>query len=382
MEVITNESIIVTKMQLKDLRTPAFLIDLSKLQANSTHMIRKAEEYGVKLRPHVKTHKTIEAAKYQLGDSLTRITVSTLAEAFFYQENGFQDITYAFPITRDKLDNAALLTRKLKHFHILLDQYDTFEKVQEYGYEHDITFSVYLIVDSGARRAGVNPEDPRSLQLARALQEAKNIYFQGILTHAGQSYHCKTIMEVKKVAEIEHKVMVRFAEQIRSSGIECREVSIGSTPTCMHADNWEGVTEIRPGNYVFFDKFQSDIGSCSLSDCSASVLTRVVGHYPDHNRMLIDAGALALSKDQGATHILDEVVYGFVKNHPELNITRLSQEHGFIESDDTIQFSNYPIGSFLEIIPNHSCLTAALFPVYHVVDNDQVLDEWKPVRGW
>jgi D-serine deaminase-like pyridoxal phosphate-dependent protein len=369
-------------MQLKNLRTPAFLIDLKKLHANTEFMIGKAEEYGVKLRPHVKTHKTFEAAKYQLGDTLTGITVSTLAEAFFYQENGFQDITYAFPITEDKLDDAAQLTRKIKHFHILLDQYDTFDKVQHYGYEHNITFSVYLIIDCGAHRDGVNPTDPRSIKLASALHESKNTDFQGILTHAGQSYHCNTIEEIKRVAEIERHIMVQFAEKLRSSGVECREVSIGSTPTCIHANTWEGITEIRPGNYVFFDKFQADIGSCSLYDCAASVLTRVIGHYPEHNRILIDAGALALSKDQGATHIIDEVVYGFIKNHPELKITKLSQEHGFIDCEDTIKFSNFPIGSFLEIIPNHSCLTAALFPVYHIVDNDQVADVWKPVRGW
>lgn len=369
-------------MHLNELRTPAFLIDLNKLKANASLMINKAKKTDVRLRPHIKTHKTVEAAKYQLGDTFSGITVSTLAEAFFYQKNGFRDITYAFPITEDKLDDAAQLTQKLEHFHISLDQYETFEKVQKYAYEHNITFSVLLIVDSGAHRDGVNPEEQRSVQLARALQEANNINFQGILTHAGQSYHCKTVSEINKVAETERDVMVQFAEKLRSSDIDCPEVSIGSTPTCVHAENWKGVTEVRPGNYIFFDKFQADIGSCTLSNCSASVLTRVVGHYPDRNLMLIDAGALALSKDEGATHILDELVYGQVRYHPELKITRLSQEHGFIESDKPIRFTNYPVGSLLEVIPNHSCLTAALFPSYRVIDNNLVVDEWKPIRGW
>jgi len=369
-------------MHISDLRTPAFLIDLNQLKTNAGMMINRARDLGVQLRPHVKTHKTVEAAKYQLGDSFDEITVSTLAEAFSFQKNGFQDITYAFPITADKLDDATQLTNTLRHFHLVLDQYDSFEQVENYGFEHDLTFSVYLVVDSGAHRDGINPDDPRSIQLARALQEANNIDFRGILTHAGQSYHCKSVGEIKKVAAEERDIMVHFAKKLRSADVECPEVSIGSTPTCVHADHLEGVTEMRPGNYIFFDKFQSDIGSCSLSDCSMRVLTRIIGHYPDRNRILIDAGALALSKDLGATHILDEVVYGQIKNHPELKITKLSQEHGFIDSDKPIQFTNYPIGSLLEIIPNHSCLTAALFPKYHVIENDEVVDEWKPVRGW
>ncbi len=368
-------------MNINELRTPAFLIDLNQFKKNAELMLQKAKKHNVHLRPHVKTHKTVRGARIQTEESL-KVTVSTLAEANFYSQSGFQDITYAFPITNDKFEEAARLTRQIEAFNILVDQAETIDALQEYGEQFQITFRVYLKIDVGNHRAGVDPLADESLQLAKKLAENSQTDFIGILTHAGQSYHCKSVNGIKEVAETERKLMVSFAERLRSTGVLCPEVSIGSTPTCIHADNWEGITEIRPGNYIFFDKFQSDIGSCSLDMCSATILTRVIGHYPKQNRMLIDAGALALSKDQGATHLNKKVQYGHIIDHPELSITSLSQEHGFVESDGTIPFQKFPLGSLLKIIPNHSCLSAALFPVYHIVDDNQIIDRWVPVRGW
>jgi len=176
--------------------------------------------------------------------------------------------------------------------------------------------------------------------------------------------------------------MAQFAGRLQQNATACDTVSVGSTPTAMHAPDWRGVTEIRPGNYVFFDKFQADIGSCRPRQAAATVLATVAAHYPAHNQMLIDAGALALSKDLGADHLDREIVFGAVVNQPDLKIFSLSQEHGLITADAPIAFENFPVGSLLQIIPNHSCLTAALFPKYHVVEDGQVVDEWTPLRGW
>ncbi len=111
-------------------------------------------------------------------------------------------------------------------------------------------------------------------------------------------------------------------------------------------------------------------------------MTTVVAHYPQHNQMLIDAGALALSKDPGATHIDEEIVYGAIPENPHLKIFSISQEHGLITSEAPIAFENFPVGSLLQIVPNHSCLTAALFDSYYVVDSNRVVDQWRPMRGW
>ncbi|CAB1059390.1 low-specificity D-threonine aldolase [Olavius sp. associated proteobacterium Delta 1] len=369
-------------MRIEELKTPAFLIDLPKLKANVQMMKARAQKNNVNLRPHVKTHKTAEIAKMQTAPEAPGITVSTLAEARFYQKSGFKDISYAFPITANKLSEAAELSASLNVFNILLDQPQTLSAVEEYGREHGIKFKVFLKVDCGYHRAGVDPSKPASVQLARQLAASDYIDFRGILTHAGHSYHCSNPAEIVEVARQERDVMAQFAEQLQNGGIACDTVSVGSTPTAMHAPDWQGVTEIRPGNYVFFDKFQADIGSCRPEQVAATVLTTVAAHYPAHNQMLIDAGALALSKDLGADHLGDEIVFGAVLNHPRLRLFSICQEHGLITSNDPIAFEKHPVGSLLQIIPNHSCLTAALFPKYHVVEEDQVVDEWTPMRGW
>ena len=369
-------------MKIEDLKTPAFLIDLPRLKANVQMMKERAQENSVTLRPHVKTHKTAEIAGLQTTSEAPGITVSTLAEARFYQQSGFEDITYAFPITANKLSEAAELTARLQAFNLLLDQPQTLSALEAYAREHRIRFKIFLKVDCGYHRAGVDPSKPASVQLARQLAASDCIEFKGILTHAGHSYHCSDPAEIVKVAWQERDVMAQFAEQLQDNGTACGTVSVGSTPTAMHAPDWQGVTEIRPGNYVFFDKFQADIGSCHPEQVAVTVLTTVAAHYPAHNRMLIDAGALALSKDSGADHLADEVVFGAVLNHPRLRLFSVSQEHGLITCSDPIDFEKFPVGSLLQIIPNHSCLTAALFPKYHVVEDNQVVDEWTPMRGW
>jgi D-serine deaminase-like pyridoxal phosphate-dependent protein len=372
----------IASMKIAELKTPAFLFDLPKLKTNIRRMQERAVEQGVRLRPHVKTHKTAEIARLQVSDKASGITVSTLAEAHFFQKAGFDDITYAFPITPNKLDEAADLTRRLAHFHILIDQLATARAVETYGRDNHVCFSVLLKVDCGYHRAGVDPASPESIQLVDEIQSSRHMRFSGILTHAGHSYRCRNRKEVMAVARQERDVMVAFAARLKQSGIGCETVSVGSTPTAVHAPGWRGETEIRPGNYAFFDKFQADIGSCRLGEAAATVLTTVAAHYPQHNQLLIDAGALALSKDPGAVHIDDRVVYGAVRGHPGLRLFSISQEHGLINSEAPIAFNDFPVGSLMQIIPNHSCLTAALFDRYHVVEENRVINEWRPMRGW
>lgn len=367
---------------LKSLRTPALLVDLPTLQNNAELMIDRAMWHEVKLRPHVKTHKTLEGARIQLGDHFNAITVSTLAEAHFFADAGYSDITYAVPITPDKLDEVADLTKRLNHFGILLDNDEIFEEIETYSYRNDLFFDVWLAVDTGNHREGVDPLSSDSITLAHRIANSDAANLKGILSHAGHAYTCKSAAEMQNIAEEERRIMVVFANKLRRYRIDCPEVSVGSTPTCVHGKYLDGITEIRPGNYIFFDLFMASIGVCRHEDCAATVLTRVIGHYPDDNHMLIDAGALALSKDRGAIHIKQDAGYGYIKENPNLKIEKLSQEHGFITCPIPIDFKQYPIGSLLHIIPNHSCLTAALYPVYQIVKDDEVIDQWKPVRGW
>jgi D-serine deaminase-like pyridoxal phosphate-dependent protein len=365
---------------LTDIATPAFLVDRPTVARNCTKMRDKARASGVGFRPHVKTHKCVEAARMQHGGSTGPITVSTLAEAEVFADAGFRDITYAVPIapSREKLARAAKTAQLVERLSVLVDSDAALRALEEF----DFTFDVFLKVDCGYHRAGVDPGSPDSVRLALALARSERVRFQGLLTHAGHSYNARDAAEIRRIAGEESGVLTRFRALLASEGLGDAKRSIGSTPTAAVVDRFSECDEVRPGNYVFFDAFQTTIGSCALEDCAVSVLTTVVGSYPERNSLIVDAGALALSKDAGPDHVEPGFGYGIVcdadlRPLQGTRIIALSQEHGKIATQ-----AHVPVGTLLRIIPNHSCLTAAMFERYHVIERGKVVDTWRPVRGW
>lgn len=365
---------------LTDITTPAFLVDRPTLVRNCTKMRDKARASGVGFRPHVKTHKSIEAAKLQHGGTFGPITVSTLAEAEAFADAGFRDITYAVPIapSREKLARAAAIAQGVERLGVLIDSEVALHALEEF----DFTFDVFLKVDCGYHRAGVDPDSPDSVRLALALARSERVRFQGLVTHAGHSYNARDAGEIRRIAGEESGVLTRFRALLSSEGVRDVRRSIGSTPTAAIVERFDECDEVRPGNYVFFDAFQATIGSCRLEDCAVSVLTTVVGSYPERHAIIVDAGALALSKDAGPEHVDPRCGYGLVCDAdmhplPGMQIVALSQEHGKIAAQ-----THVPVGTRLRIVPNHSCLTAAMFERYHVMERGKVVDTWRPVRGW
>jgi D-serine deaminase-like pyridoxal phosphate-dependent protein len=344
-------------------------------------MRRKAQESGVAFRPHVKTHKTVEVGRMQHGGSPGPITVSTMAEAEFFADDGFRDITYAVPIAPDKLERAATLATRIERLSILIDSEVTLRAVEAYATSLGVVFDAFLKVDCGYHRAGVDPESPDSARLAIAMGRSEAVHFQGLLTHAGHSYNAPDATEIRRIAAEESASLTRFRALLAAEGLGEIVRSIGSTPTASVVDQFTECEEVRPGNYVFFDAFQATIGSCRLDDVAVSVLTTVVGAYPERQSLIVDAGALALSKDAGPSHIEPGFGFGLVCDldlRPlPMRIVALSQEHGKIETSVPV-----PVGTRLRILPNHSCLTAAMFDCYQVLDRGRVVDQWRPVRGW
>jgi D-serine deaminase-like pyridoxal phosphate-dependent protein len=356
-------------MKIDQLNTPAFLVDRNIVRQNCDRMLEKARQSGVAFRPHVKTHKTIEGARMQHGGGFGPITVSTLAEAEFFAGAGFRDITYAVPIAEGKLERAAALASRIDRLNILVDHPEVLSGIEGHGG----VFDVFLKVDCGYHRAGVNPDDPESVRLAVALSQSRAVRFHGLVTHAGHSYNVRTVDEVRRIAAEETAALTRFRSLLPGE-LQKTTRSIGSTPTASVVTQFADCDEVRPGNYVFYDAFQATIGSCRREDVAVSVLATVVGSYPERNESIIDAGALALSKDVGPDHIEPGFGYGIVEGF-RARLVALSQEHGKLDAA-------LPIGERVRIVPNHSCLTAAMYDVYHVVDRDEVVEEWKPVRGW
>lgn len=360
---------------LTEIATPAFLVDRTIVQRNCARMRDKAHASGVLFRPHVKTHKCVEIGRLQHGGAIGPVTVSTLAEAEHFADAGFRDIAYAVPIAPAKLDRAAALARRIERFAVLIDSEEAFRAVET----HEHLFDVYLKVDCGYHRAGVDPESPDSARLALSMAESEGVRFRGLLTHAGHSYNVRDVEEVRRIAAEEAASLTRFRALLGLGDTMLR--SIGSTPTLSVVERFDACDEVRPGNYVFFDAFQSLLGSCTRDDVAVSVLTTVVGSYPERGALIVDAGALALFKDLSPEHIDPGFGYGIVCDldlRPlPMRIAALSQEHGKVESR-----MHVPVGTRLRILPNHSCLTAAMYERYHVIDGGVVVDEWRPVRGW
>lgn len=376
-------------MTLEGLRTPALILDSGLLRRNLAAMSERIAGLGLDLRPHMKTAKCAEIAKLAIVGHSGGICVSTVAEAIYFARHGIRDITYAFGIVPEKMDALADLARGGVKVSLLLDDPGVALGVAERAAALDAQFDVLTEIDSGMNRAGIDAESPALIEIGRILDGAPAVRLGGVLTHGGQSYDCRGAAECRIVAEEERLAVVAAATRLRQAGLPCPRVAPGSTPTAVHAQSAEGITEMRPGNYMFFDLHQLGIGACAVEDIAVSVLATVIGHNRAHNRIVIDAGALALSKDIDARDQIPDAGYGWVFDSlgrariGDLRVTALSQEHGTIESDGPLPFDRLPIGARVRILPSHSCLTAAAYGGYNLVDGGaDVIDVWERMGGW
>jgi D-serine deaminase-like pyridoxal phosphate-dependent protein len=379
----------MTHQTIDELPTPALILDRAILRRNLKHMSDRLRNAGVMLRPHLKTAKSIQVGRMAVEGHDGRITVSTLAEARYFANGGFRDIFYAVGIVPAKLPGVTELRRQGVNLRVVTDNIAVARAIAEAATNGD-TFSVFIEVDSGGGRAGLPyPGLPGLLDIARVLHAAPGVELAGVMTHAGHSYHESTVDGIAAVAEQERLAIVTAAEKIRAAGMPCPIVSGGSTPTAMHSRNFTGITEMRPGVYCFNDLDQEYIGSCAAGDLALSVLASVIGHYPHRNQVLIDAGALALSKDISAQEFQPKVGYGTIADPPakDMAVVACSQEHGFVGADDPIPYGNLPVGSRVRVLPNHACITAAAYDRYYVVDSEidggrSVVDVYDRVNGW
>lgn len=380
-------------MVLNDLSTPALILDLDRVERNCERMIDRATRLGVQLRPHMKTAKCAEIGKLATSGRIASVTVSTLAEVEYFACEGFRDITYAVGIAAHKLPTLARLQREYSvKINLLLDAVDTVGHVARGTADLAECFPVFIEIDCGGGRGGIPPESQELITIAQALRDSAQLSLAGVLTHAGHSYAAKSRAEIADIAERERGDATRAASLLRVAGFEVPIVSIGSTPTAMCAASLEGVTEMRPGVYTLFDLDQASLGVCSVDDIAASVLTTVIGHNQRSLRMLIDAGALALSKDLSAANRSCNIGYGIVFPQEggspiaDMYVDQVHQEHGFVahsHSFDALR-SRYPVGTRLRVLPNHACMTVAPYDQYYLVrgDDQTILGSWGKVSGW
>ncbi len=377
-------------MRIEDLDTPCLLLDRGRLESNLAAMSTRMQGHGVDLRPHMKTAKSIDVARLALGDGNAAITVSTLNEAAYFAQHGIQDILYAVCISPQKLGRAAEFLRRGVELKIITDNEEMAAGIAARGSREDVCYPVLIEIDSGEGRTGIACHDENLIQIATILQDSPHTRLMGVLTHGGHAYMRRTRAEVRAVAEQERRAVVHAATRLREAGFSCPLVSAGSTPTAVQAASLEGVTEMRPGVYMFGDLFQAQIGSCRMEDIALSVLATVIGHQPRLQRLMIDAGALALSKDRSTAQTDRDLGYGLAMDEagrilePEMVVSGVHQEHGELTAKGALPFSRFPVGTRLRILPNHACMTAAMFSRYHVTEagSREVVAVWPRTNGW
>jgi len=377
-------------MQLADLNTPALILDKSVMDRNIDHLAKQVARHDCTLRPHLKTCKSIDVARRISPDLSMPVTVSTLHEAEYFIENGITDILYAVSIVPGKLRQVKSLQEKGAAITLLLDTVEAVKLTSESAVQLGTEFPCLVEIDCDGKRAGLKPEAPEVVGVAQALTELPGVQMKGVMTHCGGSYYCHGEEEMVSIAEQERSAITTAANRIRAASLECPVVSMGSTPTVTYAQSLEGVTEVRAGVYVFQDMVMQALGVCETTDIALSVLATVISHNPAENRILIDAGSLALSADPGKKNPDGYQHFGMVCNAEDclpfnnLWVTSSNQEHGLISLDNTAYTpSDFPIGSLLRILPNHACITAAAYAEYQVVDGSaEITDRWQRCNRW
>jgi D-serine deaminase-like pyridoxal phosphate-dependent protein len=340
-----------------NLDTPSLVVDARKLEQNILGMAGVAESRGVALRPHVKTHKMPPLARRQTEAGAVGITVATVSEAEVMADGGLDDIFVAFPlVTETKIRRAIGLAQRGLRLIPGVDSLHGARKLSSLAKGEGITLEVRLEVDSGLGRTGVPRAEAAGL--AREISVLENLDLTGVYTYRGAVLgDGSPALNLEKAGRLEGELMVSVAEEIRAAGVPIEDVSLGSTPTAEHAAGVEGVTEIRPGTYVFYDRMQAALGVCSLSDCALRVLVTVVSR-PRPDLAIIDGGSKTFATDvHPKAAPLNLTGFGHVAGHPGVVLERVTEEHGMLSVDKD---SDLRVGDTVEIIPNHVCSTVNL----------------------
>lgn len=358
----------VTK-QYNSIETPALVLDLDKLEKNIDDIVRYAREAGVEIRPHIKTHKSVNIATRQMEKGAVGITVAKVSEAEVMVEGGIKDVLIAYPLVAEsKLKRVKQLMNKAK-ITVAVDSIEQVNVLNHFFTSED-PLNVWIKVNSGLNRVGVEPNE-EVVQLAKHIKELQNLRLSGIFTHAGHSYAATSKMEIERIARDEAEAVVHSAALCEDAGIVITHRSVGSTPTFRFAGKVDGITEIRPGNAVFFDMVQVGLDVATRDQCALKVLSSIVSIK--ENRIVIDAGSKTLALGQGAHGNASVSGFGYIEEFPDLVIERLSEEHGVIPVQQKV---NVKLNDRITIIRNHACVVANLFDSYSVHRNGKIIDKW------
>lgn len=351
---------------LKNITKPSLLVDLKKVRRNIKAMADKAEKSRVFFRPHFKTHQSREIGDIYREFGVTGITVSSLSMAQYFVSYGWEDVTVAFPVNLREIETIKVLS-KMINLGLLVDSPETAEAL---GRTVENKVRIWIKIDVGYNRSGI-PADRTDLLLetTRKIVSYPLLEFTGLLTHAGHTYKASGKTEILDIYRSSLRVLTALRQYLTAEGFTEPKISYGDTPSCSMVEDFSGLTEIRPGNFVYYDLEQYLLGSCSVQEIAAAIACPVVGIYKDRNEAVVYGGAVHISKQ--SQRLSDgRSVYGFVFRPgassdswngliPGGEVVSLSQEHGIVKLPQE-ELNKIKLGDLLLICPVHSCLSADL----------------------
>jgi D-serine deaminase-like pyridoxal phosphate-dependent protein len=350
----------------RELTTPTVIVDLDIVEANIARMAEKLRAHGIRHRPHIKTHKSVQLAKKQLKAGARGITVAKLAEAEVFAEAGFDDILVAYPIVGDdKLRRFAELHRKAGMI-ATADSVTVAEGLSRVGESTGKRVRILIEIDGGLHRGGRQPGQD-ALEFARAIRPLPGLEIVGLMGYFGTIYGHSDEQALIDATKREAAAMRETADLLRRNGFDIGIVSTGSSPAAAMCEHLDGITEVRAGNYIFSDASGMGIGIAREQDCALRVLATVVS-VPLPGCATIDAGTKTLTSDK-AHH---REGFGYVVGHPEIRIVGLNEEHGFLQFDPSVDLK---VGDRIEIIPNHACVIPNLYAYVNGVRGGRVTEQ-------
>ncbi len=369
-----SQPALTRSLRIADLDTPSVIVDLDCLERNIAEMAELAQAAGVALRPHIKTHKTPEIARMQLAAGAIGVTCAKLGEAEVLADAGLTDFFIAHPfVTAQKAQRLAAFARRpgIAVATIADSRQGVAALSAAFANEGDL-LDVLVKVNTGLGRVGTDP-GADTVTLAREIAAAPGLRFAGICAHEGYSYSKPDAAERDAITRAGVEQLVVQAQELAAAGLRCERVSVGSTPGARAAMTVPGVTEVRPGNYAFYDAMQVGLGVVPVERCALTVVATVVSHAA-RDRAVIDAGSKTMTSDRGAHGMTGAANFGTILGKDDIVLHTLSEEHGWLRLDPN--GSDVEIGEMLRILPIHSCPVANLAEDLVIVRGDAVVDRW------
>lgn len=357
-----------------DLTKPTLLLDEKKCKQNIENMISRANQFNCNLRPHFKTHQSLIVGNWFRDLGITQCAVSSLEMAKYFFNGGWTDITVAFPLNILEHTIVNDLAGKIK-LNLCVESFETVKALNEF-LEHPV--GIFLKIDAGYHRTGLDAENFTEIEaILKALESNHLITIKGFLQHAGHTYGAKGKAEIDEIHTYTSEKMIKLKDHFLKKYPDVI-ISNGDTPTCSVSENFEHIEEMRPGNFVFYDVMQAEIGSCQYDDIAVAMACPAVAKHADRNEVIIYGGAVHFSKDRIERD--GKTIYGLIAEEKENGwgnpisgwyVKKLSQEHGTIHVPDEA-FDQIKIGDLLYIFPIHSCLTANLMSKYYTLDDQEI----------